>query len=81
MSLLVELFRNAVLSAIPAVGFGMAFNVPARVLGWIVVAMGDERAMWRALIDTRNKKLGAAPAAAPAMARAEDEQAKGEPPA
>lgn len=34
MSLLVEFFRNAVLSAIPAVGFGMAFNVPARVLGW-----------------------------------------------
>ncbi len=34
MNLLAELFRNAVLAAIPAVGFGMSFNVPARILGW-----------------------------------------------
>lgn len=34
MKLLVDLLQNAVLAAIPAVGFGMAFCVPARILGW-----------------------------------------------
>jgi uncharacterized membrane protein YjjB (DUF3815 family) len=32
--LLLDLLRNAVLAAVPAVGFGMAFNVPVRILGW-----------------------------------------------
>jgi uncharacterized membrane protein YjjB (DUF3815 family) len=34
VNLLAELLRNAVLAAIPAVGFGMSFNVPVRILGW-----------------------------------------------
>jgi uncharacterized membrane protein YjjB (DUF3815 family) len=34
MNVLAELLRNALLAAIPAVGFGMSFNVPARILGW-----------------------------------------------
>ena len=34
MSLLLGLLENALLAAVPAVGFGMAFNVPRRILGW-----------------------------------------------
>jgi len=34
VTLLLDLLRNAVLAAVPAVGFGMAFNVPVRILGW-----------------------------------------------
>ncbi len=34
MNLLAEVLRNAALAAVPAVGFGMAFNVPVRILGW-----------------------------------------------
>jgi uncharacterized membrane protein YjjB (DUF3815 family) len=34
VNVLLEMLRNAALAAVPAVGFGMAFNVPARVLGW-----------------------------------------------
>jgi uncharacterized membrane protein YjjB (DUF3815 family) len=32
--LLGELLWNLGLAAVPAVGFGMAFNVPVRILGW-----------------------------------------------
>lgn len=32
--ILLELLQNMALAAVPAVGFGMAFNVPARILGW-----------------------------------------------
>jgi len=31
---MVELLRNAVFAAVPAVGFGISFNVPVRILGW-----------------------------------------------
>jgi uncharacterized membrane protein YjjB (DUF3815 family) len=31
---LLDFLGTAALAAIPAVGFGMAFNVPARILGW-----------------------------------------------
>lgn len=34
MNVLLEFLRTAFLAAIPAVGFGMAFNVPVRILGW-----------------------------------------------
>lgn len=34
MRLLLELLETAALAAVPAVGFGMAFNVPARILCW-----------------------------------------------
>jgi len=34
VSVLLELLRTAALAAVPAVGFGMAFNVPVRILGW-----------------------------------------------
>ncbi len=34
MSLLLGLLENALLASVPAVGFGMAFNVPRRILGW-----------------------------------------------
>ena len=33
-SLLLGLLENLVFGAIPAVGFGMLFNVPVRILGW-----------------------------------------------
>jgi len=45
VNVLVELFRNAVLAAIPAVGFGMAFNVPARILGWCALGGATGRAL------------------------------------
>ncbi len=45
MNLLLELARNAVLAAIPAVGFGMAFNVPVRILGWCAVGGATGRAL------------------------------------
>jgi uncharacterized membrane protein YjjB (DUF3815 family) len=35
--LLLELLQTALLAAVPAVGFGMAFHVPARILGWCAV--------------------------------------------
>jgi uncharacterized membrane protein YjjB (DUF3815 family) len=34
VSLFLEFLQTAGLSAIPAVGFGMVFNVPVRILGW-----------------------------------------------
>jgi uncharacterized membrane protein YjjB (DUF3815 family) len=34
VSLLLGLFENAALAAVPAVGFGLSFNVPVRILGW-----------------------------------------------
>lgn len=34
MSFLLGLLRSGVLAALPAVGFGMSFGVPARILGW-----------------------------------------------
>jgi uncharacterized membrane protein YjjB (DUF3815 family) len=34
VSLLLGLLENAALATVPAVGFGMAFNVPVRILGW-----------------------------------------------
>jgi uncharacterized membrane protein YjjB (DUF3815 family) len=34
VNLLLGFLHNAALAAVPAVGFGMAFNVPARILGW-----------------------------------------------
>lgn len=34
MSPALELLENLLLAAVPAAGFGMAFAVPARVLGW-----------------------------------------------
>jgi uncharacterized membrane protein YjjB (DUF3815 family) len=37
MRLLLELLQTALLAAVPAVGFGMAFHVPARILGWCAV--------------------------------------------
>ena len=45
MSLLLEVLRNAVLAAIPAVGFGMAFNVPVRILGWCALCGALGRAL------------------------------------
>lgn len=32
--MILELLENVLFAAIPAVGFGMLFNVPARILGW-----------------------------------------------
>ncbi len=34
LAFLARLLENMALAAVPAVGFGMAFNVPARILGW-----------------------------------------------
>jgi uncharacterized membrane protein YjjB (DUF3815 family) len=34
VSLLLGLLENALLASVPAVGFGMAFNVPRRILVW-----------------------------------------------
>lgn len=34
MTVFLEFLRHAALSAIPAVGFGMSFNVPVRILGY-----------------------------------------------
>ena len=34
MTTLLGFVQNAALAAVPAVGFGMAFNVPVRILGW-----------------------------------------------
>ncbi|HVO19944.1 MAG TPA: threonine/serine exporter family protein [Anaeromyxobacter sp.] len=45
MNLLLDLLRNAVLAAIPAVGFGMAFNVPVRILGWCALGGALGRAL------------------------------------
>jgi len=45
VSLLLEALRNAVLAAIPAVGFGMAFNVPVRILGWCALCGALGRAL------------------------------------
>jgi uncharacterized membrane protein YjjB (DUF3815 family) len=45
VNLLLELLRNALLAAVPAVGFGMAFNVPARILGWCALGGALGRAL------------------------------------
>jgi len=45
VNLLLDLLRNAVLAAIPAVGFGMAFNVPVRILGWCALGGALGRAL------------------------------------
>jgi uncharacterized membrane protein YjjB (DUF3815 family) len=45
VSLLLDLLRNAVLAAIPAVGFGIAFNVPVRILGWCALGGALGRAL------------------------------------
>ncbi len=37
MKLLSQLLEAALLAPVAAVGFGMAFNVPARILGWCAV--------------------------------------------
>jgi hypothetical protein len=53
-----------------------AFDSPLRAIAvvaaaqWIVVASVDDRAMWRSLLDQRNKKVGA-PAPRPAVVEAE----------
>ena len=52
MNLLAELFRNAVLAAIPAVGFGMAFNVPVRILGWCALGGAIGRSLRYLLVTT-----------------------------
>lgn len=45
MNLLLELLANAVFAAIPAVGFGVLFNVPTRILGWCAVGGALGRAL------------------------------------
>ncbi len=50
MNLLAELVRTAALSAIPAVGFGMAFNVPARILGWCALGGAVGRSLRTLLV-------------------------------
>jgi len=57
VSVLVELVRNAALAAIPAVGFGMAFNVPARVLGWCALGGAVGRSL-RYLLVTAGLSVG-----------------------
>jgi len=41
----VELLRNAIFAAVPAVGFGMTFNVPARILIWCALGGALGRAL------------------------------------
>ena len=59
-----------------------AFDSPLRAIAvvaaaqWIAVAAGDDRAMWRSLLDQRNRKLSAPPST-PAPPPAEPEP-KGE---
>lgn len=57
MNVLLELLRNAVLAAVPAVGFGMAFNVPARILGWCALGGAVGRAL-RYLLVTAGLSMG-----------------------
>jgi len=45
VTLLLELARQAVLAAIPAVGFGMSFSVPVRILGYCALGGALGRAL------------------------------------
>jgi uncharacterized membrane protein YjjB (DUF3815 family) len=51
VTFLLELLRNAALAAVPAVGFGMAFNVPVRILGWCALGGAVGRALRFALVE------------------------------
>jgi uncharacterized membrane protein YjjB (DUF3815 family) len=57
VNVLAELLRNAVLAAIPAVGFGMAFSVPARGLGWCALGGAIGRSL-RYLLVSAGLPLG-----------------------
>jgi uncharacterized membrane protein YjjB (DUF3815 family) len=50
VKLLLELLENAILAAVPAVGFGLVFNVPARILGWCALGGALGRALRRLLV-------------------------------
>jgi len=49
--LLLELLQTAVLAAVPAVGFGMAFNVPARILCWCALGGALGRTLRLGLVE------------------------------
>jgi uncharacterized membrane protein YjjB (DUF3815 family) len=46
-----ELLENVFFAAIPAVGFGMAFNVPVRILGWCALGGGLGRGLRFLLVE------------------------------
>ena len=51
MRLLLTLLETAVLAAVPAVGFGLAFQVPARILGWCAVGGALGRSLRLLLVE------------------------------
>ena len=52
MRLLLELLQTAALAAVPAVGFGMAFHVPPRILCWCALGGALGRTLRLGLLQT-----------------------------
>jgi uncharacterized membrane protein YjjB (DUF3815 family) len=51
VTLLLEAARTAFLAAIPAAGFGMAFHVPVRILGWCALGGALGRTLRLVLVE------------------------------